>query len=82
MAGHRRGTAPEIWSQTGGAVKAVMVGPGAGGTTMGISEGIKAFDPDVRIIGVGRRAGHAIQGLKNMKASQLPGIFDKHRLDR
>jgi cysteinyl-tRNA synthetase len=78
---HYRGTAPEIWDQTGGEVTAVVVTLGTGGTAMGISKGLKKYSPHVRVIGVEPHPGHHIQGLKNMKESYVPGIFDKHRLD-
>ena len=78
---HFSTTAPEIWAQTEGKVSAVVVTLGTGGTAMGISRGIKAYDPDIRVIGVEPVCGHGIQGLKNMKESYVPGIFDKNRLD-
>ena len=78
---HYHGTAPEIWDQTGGEVKAVVVTLGTGGTAMGISKWIKEYAPHVRVVGVEPHPGHKIQGLKNMKEAYVPGIFDKHRLD-
>ncbi|MBW2562277.1 MAG: cysteine--tRNA ligase, partial [Deltaproteobacteria bacterium] len=36
---------------------------------------------DIRVIGVEPYLHHKIQGLKNMKESYRPGIFDKKRLD-
>ena len=54
---------------------------GTSGTLMGLSRRLKAFNPNVRIVGAEPYLGHAIQGLKNMKESYQPDIFDKKRLD-
>jgi len=55
---------------------------GTTGTLMGISRRFKELRPDVQIIGVEPYLGHKIQGLKNMKESYRPGIFEKNRADR
>ncbi|MCP4691826.1 MAG: cysteine--tRNA ligase [Desulfobacterales bacterium] len=78
---HYRGTAPEIWEQTEGQVSAVVATLGTSGTLMGLSRGLKEFNPDIRIIGVEPYLGHKIQGLKNMKEAYRPEIFEKGRLD-
>lgn len=78
---HYWGTAQEIWEQTNGAVSAVVATMGTGGTLMGIAKRLKEYNPNVRIVGVEPYPGHHIQGLKNMKESYRPGIFDKSRLD-
>lgn len=79
---HYSGTAPEIWTQTAGQVTAVVVALGTGGTAMGISKGLEKFSSHVQVVGVEPYPGHHIQGLKNMKESYMPGIFDKGRLAR
>ncbi|MCG8640271.1 MAG: cysteine--tRNA ligase [Desulfobacterales bacterium] len=79
---HQYGTAPEIWNQTGGKVTAIVTTLGTGGTATGISRGIKTYDPHIRVIGVEPVPGHHIQGLKNMKESYVPGIFNKNCLDK
>lgn len=78
---HYHGTAEEIWQQTGGTVTAVVVTLGTCGTAMGISRRLKEHNPTIRIIGVEPYLRHKIQGLKNMKESYTPGIFEKDRLD-
>ncbi|MDD5154100.1 MAG: cysteine synthase, partial [Desulfovibrionales bacterium] len=78
---HYTGTGPEIWEQTGGQVSAIVMGLGTTGTAMGVSRYIKEQNPAVKIIGVEPYLKHKIQGLKNMKESYKPGIFDKNRLD-
>jgi cysteinyl-tRNA synthetase len=55
---------------------------GTTGTLMGLSRRFRELDPSVRIIGVEPYMGHKIQGLKNMKESYRPGIFEKSRADR
>ena len=49
---------------------------------MGLSRGLKEYNPDIQIIGVEPYLGHKIQGLKNMKESYQPEIYDKQRLDK
>jgi len=78
---HYEGTAEEIWRQTEGAVSMVVVALGTSGTAMGLSRRLKEYNPDIRVIGVEPYLQHKIQGLKNMKESYRPGIFDKSRLD-
>ena len=78
---HYFGTAEEIWQQTGGGVDTVIVTLGTSGTAMGLSRRLKELKPDIRIIGVEPYLGHKIQGLKNMKESYRPEIYDRKRLD-
>ena len=79
---HYHGTAMEIWEQTGGVLDAVVATMGTTGTLMGICRRFRELRPEVRIVGVEPYLGHKIQGLKNMKESYQPGIFQKGRLDR
>jgi cysteinyl-tRNA synthetase len=78
---HYYGTAEEIWKQTEGAVTMVVATLGTTGTAMGISMRLKEYSQDVHIVGVEPYLQHKIQGLKNMKESYRPGIYDKNRLD-
>ena len=55
---------------------------GTSGTLMGLSRRFKELKPDVELVGVEPYLGHKIQGLKNMKESYRPGIFEKSRADR
>jgi cysteinyl-tRNA synthetase len=68
-------TAKEIWEQTEGEVTHVVATIGTTGTLMGLSQYLKEYSPDIRIVGVEPYLGHAIQGLKNLKESYVPGIF-------
>jgi len=81
MLAHYYGTGEEIWQQTGGAVTMVVATLGTTGTAMGISKRLKEYNPDIRIVGVEPYLKHKIQGLKNMKESYRPGIYDKNQLD-
>lgn len=81
-AAHHFGTGPEIIQQTEGRVNAVVVTLGTTGTAMGILRAMKESNPDILVIGVEPYPGHKVQGLKNMKESYVPGIFDRHALDR
>ena len=74
---HYRTTGPEIWEQTGGKVTDIVVTLGTSGTAMGLATWFRKYHPEVRIVAVEPFFGHKIQGLKNMKESYKPGIFDK-----
>ena len=75
------GTAREIWEQTEGRITAVVATMGTCGTLMGLSRYLKEFNPAIRVVGVEPYLGHAIQGLKNLKESYVPGIFVKGQAD-
>jgi len=79
---HYHGTAMEIWNDTGGELHAAIATMGTTGTLMGLSRRFRELEPRIQIIGVEPYLGHKIQGLKNMKESYRPGIFDKNRADR
>lgn len=81
VAAHYYGTAQEIWQQTDGKVIMVISSLGTSGTAMGISKRLKELNREIKIIGVEPYLQHKIQGLKNMRESYRPGIFDKARLD-
>lgn len=74
---HYKTTAPEIWEQTGGLVTDIIVTLGTSGTAMGLSKWFREHHPQVQVTAVEPYLGHKIQGLKNMKESYRPGIFDK-----
>ena len=74
---HYNSTGPEIWEQTNGQVTDIIVTLGTSGTAMGLSKWFRDHHPEVRVVAVEPYLGHKIQGLKNMKESYKPGIFDK-----
>ncbi len=79
---HYDHTVPEIWEQTNGKVSHVVATLGTSGTVMGLCKWFSEHHPDVEIVAVEPFLGHKIQGLKNMKESYRPGIFDKSLPDQ
>ena len=78
---HYHGTALEIWEQTGGRLDVAIASMGTTGTLMGLARRLKELAPAIKVIGVEPYLGHKIQGLKNMKESYTPGIFDRNLPD-
>ncbi len=77
---HYQTTAPEIWKDTEGKVTYVVCGLGTTGTAMGIAKYAKDNNLPFKVIGVEPNPGHKIQGLKNMKESYPPSIYNKKLL--
>lgn len=73
---HYDGTGKEIWEATDGKVDVVVITMGTTGTLMGNTRILKELNPNVRVVGVEPFKGHKLQGLKNMKESYPPGIFE------
>ena len=82
IAAHYYGTAQEIWQQTDGKVTMIISSLGTSGTAMGISKRLKEINQQIKIIGVEPYLQHKIQGLKNMRESYRPGIFNTKYLDK
>lgn len=78
---HYETTGPEIFSQTKGEIDVFVAGMGTTGTLMGIYKFFKEKKPEVKIIGIEPPEGHTIQGLKNMKESIVPKIYNPKMLD-
>ncbi len=78
---HFHTTGVEIYNQTQGTVNSVVTTLGTTGTAMGVARRLKKYDRNIRVIGAEPFLGHGIQGLKNMKESYTPEIFDKKLLD-
>jgi len=85
---HATTTAEEIWSATGGAVDAVVIGVGTGGTLTGVARTLRARNKALRVYAVEPRASavlsggkpglHAIQGLG---AGFVPATLDRSLID-
>lgn len=81
-AAHVEVTGPEIYEQTDGKVDMIICGLGTSGTAMGLLKSMKSLNPKIQVVGIEPYPGHKIQGMKNMKESYVPGIFDRHSLDQ
>ena len=75
---HYYSTGPEIWEQTKGKVTDIISTLGTTGTAMGLCKYFSEHHPEVRVTAVEPFLGHKLQGLKNMKESYKPGIFQKN----
>jgi len=85
---HRRTTADEIWTDTGGEVDMFVSGVGTGGTITGVGEVLKQRRPSCRVVAVepagaavlsGRAAGsHHVPGLG---AGFIPDILNRAVID-
>ncbi len=70
-------TGPEILEQTKGEITHFVASAGTGGTIMGTGRALKEFNPLIKVIAVQPDdAMHGIEGLKHMKSSIVPGIYD------
>ena len=78
---HYETTGPEIYTQTKGEIDVLVAGLGTTGTIMGIGRYLKEKKPSVKIVAVEPIEGHTIQGLKNMKESIVPSIYQPKELD-
>lgn len=79
---HYETTAPEIVRDTNGKVTVVVAGMGTTGTLMGCSRYFRDRHLAVKVAGVEPEPNHRIQGLKNMKESLVPQIYDPALLDK
>lgn len=85
---HRDWTAAEILEQTGGRLDAFVASVGTGGTILGVSQALKAHNPDIMIIGV-EPAGKAMMGdpenyplIPGISDGIIPQVFASKLVDR
>ncbi len=79
---HYRGTGPEIWRDSGGAVTHFVSAMGTTGTIMGTSRYLKEQNHEVQIVGVQPDGESSIPGIRKWPQAYQPGIFEPERIDR
>jgi cysteine synthase B len=74
---HYDTTAPEIWRQTAGRITHLVAGLGTSGTFVGTARRLRELNPAIALVAVQPDSPlHAIEGLKHMATSIVPGIYD------
>ncbi len=85
---HRRATAEEIWSATGGKVDVFVAGVGTGGTITGVGERLKERKAGVKVIAVEPAASPVLSGgavgphrIQGIGAGFVPPVLNRGVLD-
>lgn len=74
---HFETTAPEIWSQSSGAVTHFIAGLGTTGSFTGTSKRLKLFNPSIQCIALQPDGPlHGLEGWKHLETAEVPGIYD------
>ncbi|HZB88403.1 MAG TPA: cysteine synthase family protein [Terracidiphilus sp.] len=80
---HYHSTGPEIWEQTAGAVTHFIAGLGTSGTFTGTTRRLKELNPALTAISFQPDSPfHGIEGMKFMRGSIVPAIYDPALADR
>ena len=78
---HYRYTAEEIIEDTDGEIDVFVAGLGTSGTLVGVSKRLKEHNSNIKIVAVEPEDDAPIQGLKNLKKSYIPDIYDEFKID-
>jgi len=74
---HYRGTANEIWEQSGGRITHFVAGLGTSGTFVGTTRRLRELNPAIRCISLQPDASfHGLEGWKHMETAIRPSIYD------
>ncbi len=74
---HYKGTAPEIFEQTQGAVTHFVAGLGTSGTFVGTARRLKELNPQIQCLSFQPDSPfHGLEGMKHMPTAIKPGIYD------
>jgi len=74
---HYRGTANEIWEQTGGRVTHFVAALGTSGTFMGTTRRLKELNPQIRCVSLQPDGPwNGLEGWKHMPTALRPAIYD------
>lgn len=79
---HYETTAPEIWQQTCGKITHFVAGLGTTGTFTGTGRGLRAFNPDIKLVGLQPdNPMHGLEGWKHLETAIVPKIYDEQLAD-
>jgi cysteine synthase A len=85
---HRRTTAEEIWSDTGGNLDVFVAAVGTAGTLMGVASVLKERRPNIRVIAVEPAASAVLSGgsagqhrIPGIGVGFVPPLFDRSLID-
>jgi len=79
---HYKGTANEIWQQSGGQITHFVAGMGTSGTFTGTTRRLRELNPAIRCLSMQPSTPlHGVEGLKHMPTALVPGIYDSSLAD-
>jgi cysteine synthase B len=79
---HYRGTAREIWEQTGGRVTHFVAGLGTSGTFVGTARRLRELNPKIHCVSLQPDSSfHGLEGWKHMPSAIRPAIYDETLAD-